>query len=221
MLTFALQEIVSVKRHRVASVELLIRASDNPLGGACDIVDGLSALDSARIFKEGVSYAQKLMSGHGHRIHPHVNLSRKDFVEFLCNWTTNLDGITIEVCEGSVSSALIDQLISKVHALHGKVAIDDYLSKDWESAWLLDHQWDLVKIDRTFWEYTDQEQQEIVRLLGNYQVCIEGVETASQFDQSQNLSLAYAQGYWLGKPWIHEGAPTFSLSTSHESVFAI
>jgi EAL domain-containing protein (putative c-di-GMP-specific phosphodiesterase class I) len=200
---------------------LLVRTAENPLGGACDIVDGLSAADSARIFKEGIAYAQRLMSGHGHRIQPHVNLSRKDFVDFLCNWSTNLDGITIEVCEGAVSSALIDQLIEKVHHLNGKVAIDDYLSKDWESAWLLRHKWDLVKIDRSFWQFSAGEQQEIVGLLNGHRVCVEGVETSSQFEQSQHFSLAFAQGYWLGKPWIHEGAPTFNLATVHEGAFAI
>ncbi|MHB1903523.1 MAG: EAL domain-containing protein [Ferrimicrobium sp.] len=211
-LTFASQDIVNLAHYRVENIELLVRYAHDPSGNACRIVAELTTSESYALLMAGVRHAKRLLQSGESEIRPHVNLSVGDMAQFLREWTEDLAGITVEVCEGTVTQQQLREVINRVHELHGLVALDDLLSGDWHSPNLLDHPWDVIKIDRCLWQRTEVERAAIVRSLDGWILCVEGIESRRQVEESLGLGVRWGQGYWFDTPRVGRIAPIFDVS---------
>jgi EAL domain-containing protein (putative c-di-GMP-specific phosphodiesterase class I) len=209
-LTFAYQDIVDLARYEATNVELLVRYAHRPLDSASSVLAQLTDDESYTLFAESVRHAQRLVRYRA--IQPHVNLSIGDLDAFLQRWDQPFTGITVEICEGRVTERRLHEVIARVHELDGTVALDDLLSADWLSPHLLEHQWDLIKLDLCLWQRKASERAAIIRSLDGHNLCVEGIEMRAQADEMISLGVQWGQGYWFARPAVGHIAPIFDVT---------
>jgi len=209
-ITFASQDIVSLRNYRMESVELLVRHAMNPSTSGYGIMDRLCEEETFALFEAAVSYARRV--GHCNKQITHVNLAPSDLPRFLERWHSSLDDLTVEITEGEIDPGMLASVIERIHGCKGKVALDDLLSPSWESDGLLDQEWDLIKIDASFWGYPPERRASVVASLSQWNRCVEGIETRPQVEESLGLGIELGQGFFLDRPSVRGPRMTFNIA---------
>ncbi len=124
--------------------------------------------------------------------------------------------LKLEITENTVMENAPSTIncLQELHALGIKLAIDDFGTGYSSMSYLRRFPVDYVKIDRSFVEELDKETDEVVaagmvslvRAL-NMKVIAEGVETAEQLAQLQEMGCDLAQGYYFSEPLPSEEVP--------------
>lgn len=129
-------------------------------------------------------------------------------------------------------SLIIDQpeetieLINKLRQWGIQFSLDDFGTGYSSLSYLQQFPVDNLKIDRAFVNLLESSQQklEIIRAIVNLgqalgmSITVEGIETASQLKQLQQLDCKYGQGYHFAKPMNVQEASTYLFSATPPSL---
>ncbi len=200
--TFAMQAIVDAKTGLVFGYELLARDVRGKDRSAAGIIERLTSTGRRRLALEAVSYAQVMAQvTQSPRLHVNLDIEDLDLVTRM----GDLTNITIEIVEGFVDPEVLASAIEMIHERGGHAAVDDFGSPLWsENA--LEHDWDLVKLDKCVLSWDMGRclnlHRQLSALCRTAKVCLEGVESAIHCQASDWVGADLLQGYKFGQPMI-------------------
>ena len=212
--TFAMQAIIDAKTGLVFGYELLARDVRGKDRSAAGIIERLTSTGRRRLALEAVSYAQVMAQvAQSPRLHVNLDIEDLDLVTRM----GDLTNITIEIVEGCVDSEVLASAIEMIHERGGHAAMDDFGSPLWsENA--LEHDWDLVKLDKCVLSWTEDRWSDLLGDMAKHcpdaGVCLEGNETEEHLRAARTIGANLLQGYTCGVPLIPQIHPQIEFTDS-------
>lgn len=170
------------------------------------------------ILHEALKMCKKVQEYVPH-FHISVNLSHiqvmrspigSEILSAISEYQLSPSDVTVELTESGLleSDIRFTQLWNKLKAAGVSLALDDFGTGYSNFRYLAELSPDIVKIDRSFTALAMQNEfeYELLFLFSkmvhqlNLKVCVEGVETESEFSKICQLPPEYIQGYYLGRP---------------------
>ncbi len=147
-----------------------------------------------------------------------VQLLQNDIVkkvkEVLSETRVNPKNLTLEVTESLAINdmARMKQILNQIKDLGVRVALDDFGTGYSSLNHIKEIPLDVIKIDRCFVENLEEDQfalafLQMVSTLAkalDVDVCVEGVESESQYEKLKQVGIGMIQGYYFGKPMAVE-----------------
>lgn len=133
-----------------------------------------------------------------------VNISPKEMVTPFFYEDVNVANVVLEITEES-KIEVDERLKNRLSTLRGKglkVALDDFGTKSQNHDNRKTLEPEFVKIDKSF--VNEHDLIHFQSLITNYNVIVEGVETAEQVQKCKELGFHYVQGFYFSKPLTYE-----------------
>ena len=122
--------------------------------------------------------------------------------------------LTLEVTESLAINDMerMKDILGRIKALGVKIALDDFGTGYSSLNHIREIPLDIIKVDQIFVKELAKDAysqsfvkmiSELARTLG-VNICVEGIETATQCDVVRDLSVKYVQGYYFGRPMACE-----------------
>lgn len=133
-----------------------------------------------------------------------VNISPKEMGTPFFYEDVNVANIVLEITEES-KIEVDERLKNRLSILREKglkVALDDFGTKNQNHDNRKTLEPEFVKIDKSF--VNEHDLIHFQSLIANYNVIVEGVETAEQLQKCKELGFHYVQGFYFSKPLTYE-----------------
>ena len=122
----------------------------------------------------------------------------------------NPNNLTLEVTESLAINDMerMKEILGQIKALGVRVALDDFGTGYSSLNHIREMPIDVIKIDRCFIEHIAEDDfsdafvkmvAELAATIG-VKICVEGVETQSQYDVLSKMRISMIQGFYFGKP---------------------
>lgn len=148
----------------------------------------------------------------------YLQLSEPDFIPFmkqtLAETGARADRIIIEMTESVIASRAhsLNALFQEIHDLGIRIAMDDFGTGYSSLEMLKKMPADIVKVDRAFVKdiLTSNFDASFIQFIVSIchhvdiQVCLEGVETAQEYERVVPMEVDCIQGYYFGRPMTPE-----------------
>ena len=147
-----------------------------------------------------------------------VQLLQADIVEIVENTLEEVgispQNLTLEVTEGLAINDMdhVKEILEGIKSLGVNIALDDFGTGYSSLNYVKEIPFDIIKVDRSFVKDIENETYSIafIRMVADLaenlgaDICVEGVETKTQYDMIKNVSVKYIQGYYFGQPMKRE-----------------
>lgn len=118
--------------------------------------------------------------------------------------------LTLEVTESLAINDMVrmKQILNRIKALGVKIALDDFGTGYSSLNHIREIPFDVIKVDQSFVKdlAADAYSQSFVKMVAELaetlgvSICVEGIETAVQYDVVQHMKVKYIQGYFFDRP---------------------
>lgn len=118
--------------------------------------------------------------------------------------------LTLEVTESLAINDMVrmKQILNSIKALGVKIALDDFGTGYSSLNHIREIPFDVIKVDQSFVKdlAADAYSQSFVKMVAELaetlgvSICVEGIETAVQYDVVQHMKVKYIQGYFFDRP---------------------
>ena len=147
-----------------------------------------------------------------------VQLLQNDIVKKIKNVIDDIKiepkNLCLEVTESLAINDMVrmKRILNEIKSLGVKVALDDFGTGYSSLNHIREMPIDIIKIDKCFIEHIGQDDfsdafvkmvKELANTIG-VKVCVEGVETKTQYDIIKKMGIDYIQGYYFDKPMCIE-----------------
>lgn len=120
------------------------------------------------------------------------------------------ENLTLEVTESLAINDMerMKEILGKIKALGVKIALDDFGTGYSSLNHIREIPFDVIKVDQSFVKdlAEDAYSQSFVKMVAELaetlgvSICVEGIETESQYRVVKNMKVRYIQGYYFDRP---------------------